>query len=218
MSHRFVSTRFRITDYRLRVTDILYNLIEEVTMSDEAVFKAEEARKVNREASLPALGLIGAGIFLLATNMMGIHLIDIFWPMFVIMPGLLLLWPAYEAAPKRPRRLAFLAVPGAMMVMVGLLLFVMNLTGHFEAWAYSWTLVLAATASGVMYMRRFDPEHRAHERGRRFIRTMTILFLGLAVFFEVIIFESFQPWLPLALIAYGVYLLVRNRRAVAAAQ
>lgn len=185
-------------------------------MTDETVFKAEEARKIKREASLPALAFIGTGIFLLATNMMGIHLIDIFWPMFVIMPGLLLLWPAYEATPERPKRLAFLAVPGAMIVMVGLLLFVMNLTGHFEAWAYSWTLVLVAAAAGSMYMRRFDPEHRTHERGPRFIRIMTMMFIGLAVFFEIIIFESFQPWLPLALIAYGIYALVRNRRAVAA--
>ncbi|MCA9957443.1 MAG: hypothetical protein R3E31_21445 [Chloroflexota bacterium] len=186
-------------------------------MHDETVFKAEEARKVRREVSLPALGLIGIGVFLLATNMMGIHLIDIFWPVLVMMPGLLLLWPAYTATPERSRCLAFLAVPGAMLMAIGLLLFVMNLTGHFEAWAYSWTLVLAAAAYGVMYIRRFNPEHRAHERGRRFVHAMLMLFVGLAVFFEIIIFESFQPWLPLALIAYGLYMLVRSRRAVAVA-
>jgi hypothetical protein len=41
---------------------------------------------------------------------------------------------------------------------------------------------------------------------------MALLFMVLAVFFEIVIFESFNPLLPLALIGYGVYLLLRNRQ------
>ena len=181
-------------------------------MTEESVFKAEEARKLQRQTPWSALALIGLGGFLLVSNLVGIEMIDIFWPLFVIIPGLLLLLPAHNATAGQNRRLSFLAVPGTMLVTIGTLLFAMNMTDHFEAWAYSWTLVLAAAAAGLMYKRRFEPEHPGHERGRRFMRTMVMLFIGLAVLFEIVVFESFQPWLPLALIAYGVYVLVRNRR------
>lgn len=186
-------------------------------MSEQMLFKAEEARALKPRASaLPAVGLIGAGGVLLMLNLLGIHLIDVFWPIFVMGPGLLLLLPAYRSTAERRRFLAFLAVPGAMLVTVGALLFVMNVTGHFEAWAYSWTLVLAAAAIGLQYMKRHDATARVHESGRAFVRSMGILFLILAMLFEVIIFETAMPWLPLALIVYGVYSLAKNRRAALA--
>ncbi|MCA9972503.1 MAG: hypothetical protein KC425_19915 [Anaerolineales bacterium] len=187
-------------------------------MSEETLYKAEEARVMKQSApsSLPAIGLIGFGGTLLVLNLMGVHMMEIFWPLFVVGPGLLLLWPAYASTAERQRVLAFLAVPGAMLLAVGALLFVMNITGHFEAWAYSWTLVLAAAAMGLQYLKRHDATARIHRNGRGFIRNMGMLFLGLAAFFEIIVFESVMPWLPLALIAFGVYTLMKNRRAALA--
>jgi hypothetical protein len=181
-------------------------------MSEESVYKPQEARKLTVQSSLPAVLVIAIGLVLLGANLFSVHLIDVFWPGFIIAPGLMLLWPTHNSAPDRQSKLSFLAVPGAMLVAIGLLLFTMNLTDHFEAWSYSWTLVVAAAAAGLMYIRRFDESNSIHVRGRRFIRTMVMLFMGLAVFFEIIVFENFNPLLPLVLIAYGVYLLLRNRR------
>ena len=93
-------------------------------------------------------------------------------------------------------------------------LFVMNLSNYFEAWAYSWPLVLASVAWGLMYLRRFEPEHRVHQSGFNFMRFMILLAMGLAVFFELIVFGSFNPLLPLGIIGFGVYLLVKERRSV----
>jgi hypothetical protein len=180
-------------------------------MSEEAVYKTEEAGKLQARSSLPALLVIGIGVALLAANLLHLQLIELFWPGFVIMPGLLLLWPAYNATAERQSPFSFLAVFGAMTVTVGLLLLVMNLSNHFEAWAYSWTLVLASAAAGLMYVKRFDAASSVHEAGRKLIRLMAILFMGLAVFFEIIIFENFNPLLPLVLIGYGLYLLFRER-------
>lgn len=181
-------------------------------MKDETVYKAEESAKLYAKSSFPALLLIGLGVVLLVANLFGLHLIDVLWPGFVIVPGLLLVWPAYASTAARQNPLSFLAVPGAMTVMVGSLLFVMNLTNHFEAWAYSWTLVLAAAVAGLMYVKRFDSQSNVHETGRRFMRLMGYLFLGLAALFEVVIFENFNPLLPLALIVFGIYLLINERR------
>jgi hypothetical protein len=123
---------------------------------------------------------------------------------------LLLLWPAQRSTDYYNHPLSFLAVPGAVIATTGLLLFAMNITGHFEAWAYAWTLVFAGGAAGLSYIYRFDPAHRIHETVNKFIRVMLYLFVGFAVFFELVIFGSFNPWLPLALIAYGIFMLVRQ--------
>ncbi|MCP4419794.1 MAG: hypothetical protein GY805_24545 [Chloroflexi bacterium] len=180
-------------------------------MSKESVLKVEESRKLQQTQKWPAFGVITIGVALLVANLFGFQLINILWPGFVLAPGLILLWPAYSASEEQPSRLAFFAVPGAIMVVVATLLFIMNLTNHFEAWAYSWPLVLAAIGWGVMYMKRFEPEHSVHENGYRFMRLMVLLSMGFAVFFELIIFGSFNPLLPLAIIGYGVYLLLKQR-------
>lgn len=181
-------------------------------MSDEVVLKIEEAGKLQRQQALPAYGVIALGVVLLVSNLFNFHLINVLWPGFAIVPGLMLLWPAYSSTPDRPKTLSFLAVPGAMMVITGILLFVMNLTNHFEAWAYSWPLVLGSVAWALMYMKRFEPQHRVHHTGYNFMRLMVLLAMGFAVFFELVVFGGFNPLLPLGVIAFGVYLLVKERR------
>lgn len=181
-------------------------------MSKESVLKVEESRKVQRRQALPAYGVIAIGVALLISNLFGFELITIFWPGFVLVPGLMLLWPAYNNTLDRQSPVAFLAVPGAIMIIVGALLFIMNLTNYFEAWAYSWPLVLASVAWGLMYMKRFEPEHRVHHNGYNFMRLMVLVAMGFAVFFELFIFGSVNPLLPLGVIAFGVYLLVKERQ------
>ncbi|MCP4357201.1 MAG: hypothetical protein GY796_04180 [Chloroflexi bacterium] len=181
-------------------------------MSEETVYKVEENHKLARKHAWPAYLIIGSGILLLVANLFSFHLMDILWPGFIIVPGLMLLWPAYNSTPEHHSTVDFLAVPGALFVAVGALLFLMNLTNHFEAWAYSWPLLGAAVAAGIMYMYRFEPDHSVHESGRRFIRVMVFLFGGFAVFFEILIWGRFIPLFAVALIGYGVYMLAQNRR------
>ncbi len=181
-------------------------------MSEDSILKIEEAGKLQRRQALPAYGVIAIGVVLLLSNLFNFHLINVLWPGFVITPGLMLLWPAYSSTPQRPKTLSFLAVPGAMMIITGILLFIMNLTNHFEAWAYSWPLVLGSVAWALMYMKRFEPQHRVHHTGYNFMRLMVLLAMGFAVFFELIVFGSFNPLLPLGIIAFGVYLLIKERQ------
>lgn len=181
-------------------------------MSDEKLYKAEEAKQLQVQSNLVPMAIIGAGVVMLVANLFWAHPIDFLWPGFVILPGLLLLWPSQQSTAVRQHPLSFLAVPGAILTTVGLLLFAMNLTNHFEAWAYSWPLIPISVAAGLMYMKRFDPEHKIHENGRKFIRVMSLILIGFALFFEVIIFGSLQPWIPVALIGYGAYMLLRSRK------
>ena len=182
-------------------------------MSEETIYKVEEGRKlVKYSNNIPAYVVIGVGVALLVANLFGVHLMGIFWPGFILVPGLLLLWPAYNSTADEQSQFSFLAIPGAIITAVGLLLFVMNITNHFEAWAYSWTLVWAAAAGGWMYMKRFDLEDSIHDTGYKFVRVMIFMFMGLAILFELVIFGNFAPIFPVLLIGYGLYLVYKNRQ------
>jgi hypothetical protein len=185
-------------------------------VSEEKTLKAAEAGRVSVDfqSQWPALLVIALGSALLVANLFHFHLINVLWPGFIIVPGLMLLWPASVATRDRYDNLVYLAVPGAVITTVGLLLFAMNLTRHYEAWAYSWALIPVAAVAGFMYAKRFDTSSRVHKLGYRFNRFMLLAFMGFAVLFEVVIFGHFTPWLPLGLIAYGLYLLVKDRRNV----
>lgn len=183
-------------------------------MSDETtLYKAQTGKMMEiSKISLPAVLLIGGGVLLLAANLLHLSLMNYLWPGFVIGTGALLLWPAHSSTAERQSFWSWLAIPGAMIAMQGVLLFLMNLVNHFESMAYSWTLVLAAGAYGWMYMKRFDPTSNAQEKGHRFIRAMVILFMGLATAFEILAFQSLGGWWPLLLIGFGIYLFVKNQR------
>jgi hypothetical protein len=182
-------------------------------MTEETVYKAQEAAKMQtREINWPALGFIGAGLFLLAATIFNFHVIDVLWPFFVMGPGLLLMMPAYKSTEAQQSSFSFLAVPGAMVTAVGVLLFAMNITNHFEAWAYAWTLVIGAGIWGIGYAKRFNPTSRDHESVAKLVRWSIYAFASLAVFFEIVVFENFNPLFSLALIGYGVYLLAKKRR------
>lgn len=185
-------------------------------MTDETIYKAQEKIKLDSNSSLVPWLLIGGGVVLLLASMFDVHLIDFLWPGFVIIPGLLLMYPAYKSTAGEQSGWSFLAVPGAMITTTGVLLAIMNLFNHFEAWAYAWTMIPAAAAAGVLYMTRYDGNLRLEQRAHKFIRVMAMLMVGLAFFFEIVVFENFNPLMSLGLIFFGVYLLKQDRKATKA--
>jgi len=93
----------------------------------------------------------------------------------------------------------------------------MNIFDHFEAWAYCWPMIPAAVAAGVLYMTRFDDNKSLEQRAHKFIRFMVMMLVGLAFFFEIIVFENFNPLMSIGLILFGLYLLRQDRRSVKSA-
>jgi hypothetical protein len=181
-------------------------------MTEETVLKAE-VREKNGRASWPALILIAAGVVLLITNLLHISLMAYLWPGFLVGLGLLLIWPSYQSTAASQSWLSFLAIPGAMVLAMGVLFFLMNLSSHFEAMAYSWTLILAAGAGGYAYLKRFEESGAAGEKAQRFIRAMVLAFMGLATVFELLVFESLGAWWPILLIGVGTYLYLKDKRS-----
>ena len=101
----------------------------------------------DNRGSLVAGGImIVVGLVLLAAQLVpGLRLgLDLQWPMAVIAVGLVFLLFAVLA------RTPGLAVPGCVIGGIGLLLSWQNSTGHWESWAYAWTLIAGFAGVGVI--------------------------------------------------------------------
>jgi hypothetical protein len=136
------------------------------------------------------------------------------WPVLVLFPGVLLF-----AAALAIRRLE-LAIPGAVVTVVGLLLAYQNATGHWRSWAYAWALVvpvaigIAQLAIGLV----------TGDRG--LVRTAgSVLMVGLGLFaVGMVVFEGLiglSGWnlgvfggvgVPVLLILFGAALVLRRGR------
>jgi hypothetical protein len=164
--------------------------------------------------------LIVLGALFLAERAFGVELGRFGWPLFVIVPGVLLMAASLAV---RGREGSGLAVAGAITTVVGLVLAVQNATGLWATWAYAWALVgPGATGLGLIFYGLIRRQRDLTSAGLRSLGSGLALFAIFGLFFEGIIGLSGEPFLigsdalPVALIALGVVLvgwsLVRGRR------
>ena len=154
--------------------------------------------------------LIALGGIFLVERLTDIDLGRLGWPLFVIVPGVLVLvWGVSMSG----REGIGLAVGGGITTIVGLILAVQNATGLWATWAYAWALVgpggpgLGMTAWGVAH-----GDRKLVNAGVRTIATGLVLFAGFGLFFEGVIGLSGPPFLtsdvgPVALIALGIVVI-----------
>lgn len=140
--------------------------------------------------------LIGIGLMILIGGL---------WPLFILLPGLALIFAATQGG-KSSTGLIF---PGAVIAGTGAILFVQNLTGHFESWAYAWTLYPVFVGLAMRYHGERTGKRDEVDTGKTMVKNALMAFAGFALFFELLIFQSLSAWL---LLAAGAALLWWNGR------
>lgn len=134
------------------------------------------------------------------------------WPFFVLIPGVIMLAVAFLG----DRSSAALAIPGSIVTTIGLILFVLNLTDYWQAWAYCWALVAVGAGLGNFIHGALTRDPQKERDGLRAAYVGLILFAAFGAFFEFFIWGGaslVMRWLiPLALIAVGVYLILRREQ------
>lgn len=162
--------------------------------------------------SLTATGLIGVGLIVLFAQIFGFSLMSVIWPLFVAAPGLAFLYFAVTGGKKT----VGLAIPGAIVAGTGAILFLQNLTGHWESWAYAWALYPVFLGMALSFMGERTGENNTYRTGQGFVRYGGMGFIGLAAFFELVVFNSggFLSGLalPAFLIAIGGLMLISRPR------
>jgi hypothetical protein len=165
----------------------------------------------SRGGVLLGLLLIALGGLFLADRLIGVDLAAAGWPLFVIVPGVLVLaWGVSMTG----REGVGLAVGGAITTVVGAILAVQNATGLWATWAYAWALVgPGGTGVGLLAYGLTHRDDGMVGNGLRSIGTAIVLFAGFGLFFEGVIGLSGPPFLstdlgPVVLIGAGVVVLV----------
>ena len=151
--------------------------------------------------------LIGLGVLFLLGQFFRLNIVGWLWPLFVIGIGGAFFVGMLAAG----KSAAGLAIPGSIFTAVGLLMFVQNLTGRWESWAYAWTIFPAAVGVGLYIMGAWTGNPSQRQSGLNLVRVGVILFVIFGAFFELVIFGglgSRQILFPVLLIAVGLYLLV----------
>jgi hypothetical protein len=160
-------------------------------------------------AALGAL-LVAAGIVLLIAQYVHVDLGHYGWPLFVILPGLVLLIvglmvPASSGS----------IVPGMIVTTTGLVLALQNTFELWATWAYAWALIFPTAAGlGAALQGGVQGKPRMVESGLQTAMVGFGIFVVLGVFFEGALHISGfnlgpagQVALPLVLIVIGVVLL-----------
>ena len=153
--------------------------------------------------------LMAIGAHLLLREIFNIDLGQYGWPFFIIGPGLLL----FAGMVIGGRGAGDLAIPGSIVTTIGLLLFVQNLTGRFETWAYGWSLIVIAVGLGLIIAGSWDGEDKQVREGKEVASVGAFLFIGFGTFFELFVFRGhvLTPYIfPVAMIVGGVALVVWN--------
>ena len=167
----------------------------------------------------PERGTIALGVALLAIGglallgrALSIDVLGLGWPLFVVVPGILLFVAGVSVG---GRAGLAMAVPGGIVSMVGVVLSVQAATGLWATWAYAWALVAPGGVglALVLYGLLTGQPDLARD-GAPILLTGLGLFIAFGLFFEGVLHLSgsalplAEPVLAIGLVVLGVVILV----------
>jgi hypothetical protein len=160
----------------------------------------------NTGSLVAGLALVALGLLALAGQLFrGFNVWETLWPFFVIGIGGLFFVGMFSGG----KSAAGLAIPGSILSVIGIMLFLQNIFGYWESWAYGWTVILMSVGLGIFIMGWYTENPGQRSSGLRVLKIGAILFILFGGFFEMI-FNSFgisRYLFPVALILLGAYLV-----------
>ena len=164
-----------------------------------------------RGSIVVGVGLIVAGALAIAARAVGVDLLAVGWPLFVIVPGVLVFAAAIAVG---GRAGSGLAIPGAIVTVTGVILAIQAATGLWATWAYVWALVApGGVGLGLVLYGLVTGQREFVSAGTPILVIGFGLFLGFALFFEGILGLSgpaaigLEPLLAVGLVVLGLVLI-----------
>ena len=140
---------------------------------------------------------------------------DYAWTAFVIVPGaVMLLFGALGT-----RETAGLAVPGAIVTTIGLILLFAAWTGRWQVWSYAWALIPAAVGLGLTILALRTGGDSLRRVGNALLGVGLVVFVVMAFFFEVVVGiggvfteEARRAVFPTLVILAGLFIVFSSMR------
>ncbi len=164
----------------------------------------------NRRNLGPLVGgillIVFGALSLLGQIFQGMNFWGKLWPFFVVGIGAMFFVGMFIGG----KSVSGLAIPGSIITTIGLMLFLQNLTDHFESWSYGWTVIIMSVGTGIYIMGWYAENEAQRAAGWQVFKVGAILFVIFGLFFESI----FNSWgfsrflFPVALILFGGYLIL----------
>jgi hypothetical protein len=162
--------------------------------------------------------LVLLGLLFLAGQLFGsffdLNIMGYAWPLFVIVPGVVLFILAFTVEVNAGRALA---IAGSIVTATGLLLLIMNITDLWAAWAYAWALIFPTSIGVGLVIFGLLKNRPADTRSGMSMALIGFgIFLVAAFFFEFLIglnglnFGLGRYCWPVLLILLGLAFLIYN--------
>ncbi len=169
-------------------------------------------RKRNLSGIVIGVILVLVGILSLFGQIFRFLNMDNLWPLFIVGAGVVF----FVIMLLGDKSWGGLAVPGSILVVIGVILFIMNRTNSYEDWSYYWALIVCAAGVGEWINGYWSERPDQRKSGLSTLRTGLILFAVFGVIMEFIFSLSgvsrsgnFLLWAVL-LTLIGLYLLVTH--------
>lgn len=137
---------------------------------------------VNWQFYLGFVMLVTGGLFLV-DQFLPIRIMDVFWPLLIVFLGLTFFVGMLTAG----RQGAGLAIPGAVITTIGLLLFLQNTFNLWVTWSYAWGLLVSAVGLGMLIMNLYLKRLALRRAAGLLIGIGLTLFVVFGIFFEIIL-------------------------------
>lgn len=139
------------------------------------------------ERNTRALGLLllAVGAWILVARFIHIDLGSWLWPFWVIVPGGLIMALGFRDTHRSNEGLVTF---GSIVAVTGIILFVQNITGQWQSWAYAWALLFPGSIGLGQYLWGKRAGNVAEvRRGEKTMQTALVLFVAFGLFFEVVL-------------------------------
>jgi hypothetical protein len=151
--------------------------------------------------------LIIFGLLALASQFLsGFNFWATLWPFIIVGVGLMFFVGMFAGG----KSAAGLAIPGTIVTTIGLMLFIQNITGHWESWSFGWTIILTAVGLGIFIAGQYSGNESQRRSGLNVLKLGVVMFIIFGAFFGMLFnyFGLSRIVFPAVLIMLGIYLVV----------
>jgi hypothetical protein len=166
-----------------------------------------------KKRNVPVVLLLGIaviliGIAFLVDRITGYPLMTHYWPLALVLLGLPLLIGILSSR----KTIAALAIPGCLLITLGLILLFQNLFGAWSTWAYIWALFFVGLGCGLWMLGYANRDRELYPWAGVLIGFGLALYLLLGAFFEKAFDLSGDNPAPSflwggCLICFGIYVI-----------